>query len=303
MAEDFYEVLGVKRDASDAEIKKAYRRLAKQYHPDANDQSPQAEARFKEVNEAYATLSDPEKRQQYDLMGHVDGGFAGFQDIPVDFSNFNFTNAGPFGDFIEELFQGHTRQRRGPSHQSVSWQPQPTTGQDIEQPISIHLSEAYHGANRTYQMGDKTLKIRIPRGVSNGTRIRVNGKGAAGSNGGKSGDLYLRVTVKPDEDFRREGDDLHREIQLDLFTALLGGVIDVPTLDRPIRLTIPPETSSGQRFRIAGKGMPRSENNDQRGDLIVRTQIDIPNNLTAEERELAKQLRASIHKRSNQHQS
>ena len=302
MAKDFYEVLGVKRDASDAEIKKAYRRLAKQFHPDANDQSPKAAARFKEVNEAYATLSDPQKRQQYDLMGHVDGGSAGFQDIPVDFSNIDFTNAGPIGDFINELYQGRTRQRRGPSRQNVSWNPQPTAGQDIEQPITIHLSEAYHGAKRTYQIGDKTLKIRIPRGVSSGTRIRVGGKGAPGSNGGKSGDLYLRVTVNPDEDLKREGDDLHREIQLDLFTALLGGVIDVPTLDRPVRLTIPPGTNSSQRFRIAGKGMPRSENNDQRGDLIVRTQIDVPKNLTVEERELVKQLRTSIHK-SNQHQS
>ena len=299
MARDYYEILGVNRNASEGEIKKAYRRLAKQFHPDANDQSTRAEARFKEVNEAYAILSDPEKRQQYDLTGHVDGGFNGFQDIPVDFSNFNFANAGPFGDFIDELFQGHSRQRRGPRRQSASWKPQPAAGQDIEQPLAIHLSEAYHGANRTFQMGDKTLKIRIPGGVSSGTRIRVSGKGAAGRNGGKSGDLYLRVTVTPHEDFQREGDDLHREIQLDLFTALLGGVIDVPTMERPVRLTIPPGTNSGQRFRITGKGMPRSENNDSRGDLIVRTQIEIPDHLTAEERELAKQLRRSIQNKSN----
>ncbi len=299
MARDFYDVLGVQRNASDAEIKKAYRRLAKEHHPDANDQSPQAEARFKEVSEAYATLSDPEKRQQYDLLGQVDGGFSGFQNIPVDFSHFNVENAGPFGDFIEELFQGHTRQRRGSGRQSTYRKPRPTAGADLEQAIAISLAEAYHGAKRSFQMGDQQINVRIPRGVADGSRIRVSGKGGPGMNGGQVGDLYLRVSVLPDPNYQRNGDDLARDITLDLFTALLGGVIEVPTMERPVRLTIPPGTPSGKRFRIAGKGMPRSGKTDQRGDLIVRSQIQLPEKLTAEERKLVKQLRASIQQRDS----
>lgn len=303
MAKDYYEVLGIRRDASEAEIKKAYRRLAKQYHPDTNKQSSNAEARFKEVNEAYHTLSDPEKRQQYDLFGHTNANHSGFQDIPVDFSNFNFQGAGPFGDFIEELFQGHTRQRRGPSRQRPNPKPRPSVGEDIEQTLSISLSEAYHGAKRSIHTGGKKLQVRIPRGIDTGTRIRVSGKGAPGSHGGKSGDLYLRITVEPDEQFTRDGDDLLGEVRLDLFTALLGGVVDVTTMERPVRLTIPPGTNSGQRFRLSGKGMPRAENTEQRGDLIVRTQIDIPSDLTAEERALVKELRSSIRKRNDRSHS
>ena len=202
MAKDYYEVLGVRRDASAADLKKAYRRLAKQYHPDTNEQSSHAAARFKEVNEAYDTLSDPQKRQQYDLFGHASGGNSGFQDIPVDFSNLNFKGAGPFGDFIEELFQGHTRQRRGPSRQRSNTGPRPSAGQDIEQALHISLADSYRGATRTLRSGGKEIRVHIPRGVDTGTRIRVSGKGAPGANGGKAGDLYLRVTVNPDEAFR-----------------------------------------------------------------------------------------------------
>ncbi len=299
MAKDYYELLGVRRDASAADLKKAYRRLAKQYHPDTNDQSSHAAARFKEVNEAYDTLSDPQKRQQYDLFGQTSGGNFGFQDIPVDFSNLNFKGAGPFGDFIEELFQGQTRQRRGPSRQRSSAGPSPSAGQDIEQALHISLADAYRGATRTLRSGGKEIRVRIPRGVDTGTRIRVSGKGAPGANGGKAGDLYLHVTVEPDERFERQGHDLLSEIRLDLFAALLGGVVEVPTMERPLRLTIPPGTNSGQRFRLAGKGMPRADDADLRGDLIVRAQIDMPADLTAEERALAKKLRATINQRGN----
>ena len=293
MARDFYDVLGVKRNASAGDLKKAYRRLAKQYHPDTNGQSARAAARFKEVNEAYDTLSDPEKRQQYDLFGRAGGGPQGFQDIPVDFSNFNFSNSGPFGDFIDELFKGQSRQKSSARQR----RPHPRTGQDIEHPLAISLAEAYHGATRMVRSGEKEFRVRIPRGIRDGTRIRVSGKGGPGAHGGKAGDLYLRVSVAADQRFQRQGEDLLTDLRIDLFTALLGGVVEVPTMERPLRLTIPPGTDSGQRFRLTGKGMPRSQNDDARGDLFVRVEIETPGELSADERAIARSLRDSIQQR------
>ncbi len=295
MARDYYKVLGVSREASADELKDAYRRLAKRYHPDANNQSEKAAARFKEINEAYDTLSDPQKRQQYDLIGKAGAAnnFS-YQDIPFDLNNLNINDTNGFGDFIDQLFKGQTRQRRESHHR-----PSPRHGQDKELALNIRLEEAYRGTTRNLRVADKEIRVRIPPGVDTGTRIRVAGKGAAGQNGGKAGDLYLRIKVMHDSRFERQGDDLLSEIPLDLFIALLGGTVEAPTLDRPVRLTIPPGTDSGQRFRLPNKGMPKRGSEDQRGDLFVRVQIEMPKNLTVEQRRLAKELRATIKKEKN----
>jgi curved DNA-binding protein len=290
-------VLGVKRDASDKDIKKAFRRLAKQYHPDANPDNPNAEAKFKEINAAYEVLGDPEKRAQYDRFGHL---YPGGQPPPPqwrttrDFDSSDF-NDGGFGDIFESLFSNlrgaGTRPAggRGPFGGTLR-----ADGQDIEQSVTISLREAYEGATRLIMKGSRTLKATIPPGISTGKKVRLPGEGEAGTGGGKNGDLYLVVTVQPDAQFEREGDNLLTEVRVDMFTALLGGEMEVPTMTRPVKLKIPPGTQSGRRFRLSGKGMPILNKKDQYGDLFARVLITIPESLTPEQRKLVEQLKATF---------
>ncbi len=317
---DYYKILGVDRNATEKEIRQAYRRLARQYHPDMNPGDKAAEERFKEINEAYEVLSDPEKRKKYDQFGAQWQQFERMGGRPEDFDWSRWAATGPdgqrvytrtvspeemeeilggmggFSDFFEMLFGGMGGRRRTVDFGDLfggagqAFQEHVSRAQDIEQPVQITLEEAFHGTTRTFQREDGTrLEVKIPRGVRTGSRVRVSG--AAGGRGGRRGDLYLRVEVLPHPVFQRDGDDLKVEVPVDLYTAILGGEVQVPTLERPVMLTIPPETPNGKVFRLRGLGMPNLRNPDKRGDLYARVNVQLPRNLTEREKELFRELR------------
>lgn len=291
---DYYQILGLVRGASEKELKQAYRRLARQHHPDVNPGDPAAQEKFKEINEAYEVLSDPEKRRKYEQLGTQ---WQNWQQMGFDPSSFNwsqwfagpgsrtqveyanlgelFGDESPFSDFFQAIFGAAGRTRTWATARQ---------GQDLEQTIEISLPEAFSGTTRTLQLGDKRLEVKVPPGVNTGSRIRVTGKGGTGSGGWAAGDLYLKISVAPESQFERRGDDLHREQDIDLYTAVLGGEVEVPTLKGPLLLKIPPETQSGKTFRLQGQGMPRLKNPQQRGDLYVKVRIHIPENLSPEEK-------------------
>jgi len=293
MAKNYYETLGVSKTASEKEIKQAFRKLAKKYHPDTNPNDPSAEAKFKEINEAYETLGDSEKRAQYDQFGSAYHQFGGNRPGGGNYTNVNMQDS-PFGDILESLFSNFGRSERGRSTQ----QEQPfdfrADGRDIEQKVSISLQEAYTGTSRLVTKGSRKVKVNIPAGATTGTRVRLAGEGDAGSYGGRSGDLYLIVEVEPDSRFERSGDNLQVDVKLDMFTAMLGGEIEVPTLDRPLKLKIKPGTQSGRKFRLGGKGMPVLRKDGEFGDLYARVLITVPEDLTDEQRELVEKLRDTV---------
>ncbi len=325
---DYYQILGVPKTATDKEIKKAYRKLAREYHPDANPNDPRAEEKFKEINEAYEVLSDPEKRKKYDQFGAQWKNFTGAGGRPEDFwrqygagargagapgggpsyrtvspEEFEQMFGGGFSDFFETLFgmRGGGRSRAagagfddfgfGGARTSGAYA-RPMRGRDIEHPVTITLEEAYRGSSRTLQLDGERIEVKIPKGVKTGSRVRVAGKGEPGRNGGKPGDLYLKITVAPHAQFQREGDNLRLKLPVDLYTMILGGEVQVPTLDRPLILNIPPETDNGKVFRLRGKGMPNVKKPDKHGDLYVEASAKLPKNLTEQEKELFRQLRA-----------
>ncbi|MCO6449684.1 MAG: J domain-containing protein [Caldilineales bacterium] len=308
---DYYKILGVPRDASEQDIKKAYRKLARELHPDTNPGNKEAEERFKEVNEAYEALSDPEKRKRYDQFGsqyqrYTRGGgnpedfwqqWAGAQGTgggartvsPEEFEQmFGGGGFGSFSDFFQVLFGGGAAQRGGfDSYMGSASRP----GRNIEHPVEITLDEAYHGASRVVEGGGERLEVNIPAGVKTGSKVRMAGKGAAGA-GGKRGDLFLRIEVLPHPQFEREGDDLRLKLPVDLYTLVLGGEVEVPTLDRPVLLTIPAGTPGSKVFRLRGLGMPDARMKGRNGDLYVEVQVLVPTQLSAEEKDLFQKLRA-----------
>jgi curved DNA-binding protein len=312
---DYYQTLGVSKNASQDEIKKAYRKLARRYHPDANPGDASAEGRFKEINEAYQVLSDPDKRQKYDRFGAQWQQFEQQGGRPEDFDWNRWTSQpggraytrtvnpeefeqmfggggmGGFSDFFETLFGGMGRSagfgtRRGPDVEVRA-----RRGRDLDHTVQVTLEEAFHGANRTLQWEDgRTIKAKIPRGVRTGSRVRLSGQGDRGMGGAKSGDLYLNIDVLPHTVFQQDGDNLRTTASLDLYTALLGGTIKVSSIDRSVDLTIPPETQNGKVFRLRGLGMPRLRQPDERGDLLVTVEVKLPRNLTDQEKTLFRQL-------------
>ncbi|MDL1900732.1 J domain-containing protein [Anaerolineae bacterium CFX9] len=296
---DYYKTLGVSRTASDKEIKSAFRKLAKKYHPDANRSDPGAEARFKEINEAYEVLSDKEKRSLYDRFGTINPQQTGFGGSPGG-TYTTYTQEGDLGDIgsvFESLFGAFGRGRSAGSASRTGgfgFGPQPMNGADIHQPVRITLNEAYTGATRLITKGDRSVRVNIPQGATDGTKVRLSGEGEPGVNGGKPGDLYLIIAVDPHPQFTREGDDLITDIRVDMFTAMLGGEVEVPTLGRPVRLKIPAGTQSGRKFRLPGKGMPKLRKTDEYGDLYARVLITVPENLTDAQRSLVESLRERL---------
>ncbi len=305
---DYYKILGVNKNATEKEIKQAFRKQAKQWHPDANQDNPNAEARFKEVNEAYEVLSDATKRSTYDQFGSVnpqDFGFGG-AGSPGG-GRYTYTTStddmggSPFADILEQFLGGRGRNARGRGA-NVSQDPfgfggtmGRTNGQDIEQPVTISLREAYSGGVRIVTKGERKLRVNIPAGATDGTRIRLAGEGGAGAGGGLTGDLYLVVQIEEDQQFQRKGDDLTVEVKVDMFTATLGGEVEVPTLDRPVKLRIPAGSQSGKKFRLTGKGMPNVKQPDHTGDLYARLLVTVPENLTTHQREAVEELRKKLH--------
>ena len=295
MAQDYYQTLGVQKSATEKEIKQAFRKLAKKYHPDANPNDPTAEGKFKEINEAYEVLSDPEKRAQYDRFGSAYERMGSAGPGGAYYTNVDMGDIGdsPFGDIFESLFGSFGGQRTGGADWARRASPA-MAGRDLEQNVSISLQEAYSGTTRVVTKGDRRVRVNIPAGAATGTKVRMAGEGEPGANGGKPGDLYLIVQVEPGSRFERQGDDLHTDVKVNMFTALLGGQVEVTTLDRPVKLKIPAGTQSGRKFRLTGKGMPVLRQPDKRGDLYARVMITVPERLSDEQRALVEQLRDGL---------
>jgi curved DNA-binding protein len=310
---DYYETLGVAKTATDDEIRSAFRKLARKYHPDVAKDKKTAEERFKQINEAYEVLSDPGKRKKYDQLGadwNQPGGFqpppqwggqqpgGGFYQWGGDGGGgvqFEFGGTG-FSDFFEAFFGGG----RGRSAFGGFGGQQATTehGADVEADIMVTLEEALHGSTRTVSLRRgrsnkvETYQVKIPRGVHEGQRIRLAGQGEAGARGGQRGDLFLRVRLAKHPDFSVEGSDLIHEVKIAPWQAVLGTELKVPTLEGQVRLKIPPGTQGGQRFRLRERGLPGASG--ERGDLYVVVQMNIPKKLSEREREIWSQL-AKLH--------
>ena len=310
---DYYNILGVDRKADGKEFKKAYRKLARKYHPDVNPANTDAAAKFQDINEANEVLSDPEKRKQYDRLGsqwqqYQQGGgkpedfnwgereAAGNQSYnyrtvnPEEFEEL-FGTGGGFSDFFTNLFGGDRQHSRGGGGGQQSYQQvRPRHGSDLEHSLQVSLNESYQGASRVLQWEDgRKIDVKIPRGVKTGSRVRVKEQGGTGTDGGGSGDLYLTIEVMPEKRFLRDNDDLKTTVSADLFTMLLGGKLSVPGIDRSVTLPIPPETSNGRVFKLRGLGMPLIKHPGQRGDLYVTVETVLPQKLTAKEKELLEQ--------------
>jgi curved DNA-binding protein len=299
---DYYKILGVDRNAEEKKIKKAYRKLARQYHPDVNPDDKMAEERFKDINEAYEVLSDPEKRQKYDQLGSSwqqwqrtgrdPRGFDWSQwfsqaqpgrGVRVEYRDLgdlgDLFGGGGFSDFFQSIFGG-----------TGAAQARPRRGQDYTQPVEITLEEAFQGTTRMLQKDGRRLEVKIPPGVRTGSKVRVAGEGGSGISGGASGDLYLEVMVLSHPIFEREGDDLRCEVPIGLYTVVLGGEVKVPTPGGDVLLKIPPETQGGRTFRLRGKGMPNLRSPQKRGDLYARLRVQIPQKLSKQEKELFREL-------------
>ena len=317
---DYYKILGVDRNATQDEIKQAYRKLAKKYHPDLNKDDPSAEGKFQQVNEANEVLSDPEKRKKYDEYGehwkHADefekqkqqyggaGGFGGFGGAGSgfgtdgngsywysgnggeEFSGAHFGGStGGFSDFFEELF-GHRGGANG--RRSAGFR-----GQDYNAELQLSLREAAETHKQVLNVNGKNIRITVPAGIANGQTIKLRGHGAPGVNGGPAGDLYITFVIPDDPVFKRLGNDLYIHAPLSLYTAVLGGEETVDTLNGKVKLKVKPETQNGTKVRLKGKGFPVYKEEGKFGDLIVTYNVTIPSNLTEHQKELFRQLKDS----------
>ena len=318
MYKDYYDILGIDRRASEKEIKQSFRRLARRWHPDVNPHDEQAEERFKEINEAYEVLSDPQKRAKYDRLGQSwnqwqrsgrDPGqydwsqwFAGSSPgSRVSWSGdlgdlFGGSSGQAFSDFFSAIFGqmagGSVRSTeeifgRSSAASGHRWASQE---RDAQADVSITLEEALHGTSRILERGGRRIRVTIPPGVSSGSKVRVAGEGHPAGGTGKPGDLYLNITVEPHPFFERCGDDLHCGVSIDLYTAVLGGDLHVRTLNGDVSLKIPAGTQGGQTFRLRGKGMPNPRRPGQRGNLLATVEVEVPRTLSNRERELFEEL-------------
>lgn len=301
---DYYKLLDVTKGATQEEISKAFKKLARKYHPDLNPNNPQAESKFKEINEAYEVLKDPEKRKLYDSLGPNWKDGQNFQP-PPGYGNFNF-QGGNFGDsgfsdFFESIFGGGGFQfQNGGFGGDPFGRTRRSKGRDAEVRLSLSLEDAYRGAKKKLalqeqvvgpdgrpRMQPKSLEVNIPSGVKDGAKIRLTGQGSPGQGGGPAGDLFLNVEIDPHPQFKLSGVNVIHELRLAPWEAALGCTVRVPTLDGEVELTVPAGISSGQKMRIAGRGLGKGV---QQGDQLVQIMIRSPRNLTAEQRRLWEEL-------------
>lgn len=296
---DYYKILGLDKTAGTEQIKKAYRKLARQYHPDLNPNDKEANKKFQQINEANEVLSDPEKRKKYDQYGQNwqqaeayekakqqqqtagaagRGGYGGSEAFGEDFSS------GDFSDFFTSMFGGGSHGGRS----QVKFK-----GQDYNAELQINLREAYTTHQRVFTINQKNIRITIPAGIANAQTIKLKGHGGAGVNGGPAGDLYITFSITDDTVFKRLENDLYATVELDLYTAVLGGEKMIDTLDGKVKLLVKPETQNGAKTRLKGKGFPVYKKEGEYGDLIITWQIKIPVNLTEKQKALFRELSQS----------
>ena len=287
---DYYKILGIEKNATPEEIKKAYRRLARKLHPDLNPNDKDAKQKFQEINEANEVLSDPEKRKKYDQYGkdwqHADEFEKArqYQNQSSGNQGNNYSEThfeGDFSDFFESMFG---RSGRGSSRQ-VKFR-----GQDFTSELHLNLEDAYETQKQTLSVNGRNIRITIPAGIENGQTIKIAGHGGQGTNGGPNGDLFITFTIADHPDFRRSGSDLYTTVDLDLFTAVLGGEIVLETLNGKVKLKVLPETQNGSKIKLRGKGFPVYKKEGEFGDLYVTYNIRIPTNLTEKQKELFTEL-------------
>ncbi|WP_339902478.1 J domain-containing protein [uncultured Cyclobacterium sp.] len=290
---DYYKLLGINKTATSDEIKKAYRKMARKYHPDLNPNDKEAEKKFQAINEANEVLSDPEKRKKYDRYGEnwkhqetdqnaENGRRGGSQN---QYSNADFEQAfrdGGFSDFFDSMFGGGGRSSSG---SSIKFK-----GQDLHAALELQLRDVLESHKRTLEINGKKIRLTIKAGVEDGQTIKIKNHGGEGINGGPNGDLYITFKIHSDPEYKREGSDLHKEVKIDLYTAILGGEIIVSTLSGKVKLKVPEGTESGTKVKLKGKGFPVYNKEGVFGDLYLQYTVDIPKNLTAEEKKLFEQL-------------
>lgn len=306
---DYYKILGLDKNASQNDIKKAYRKLARKYHPDLNPNDTEAQRKFQQINEAHEVLNDPEKRKKYDQYGkdwqHAEefekarqqqgsyqqqthggfggassGGFSGFGGGGFGGGGFEDSD---FSDFFESMFGGAAsggRRRRTAGFR----------GQDLSAELHLNLTDVYRTQKQTLTVNGKNIRLTIPAGVENGQTIRITGHGAPGVNGGPNGDLLITFVIANNTSFKRDGADLYKDVDLDIFTAALGGEITIDTMDGKVKLKVKPETQNGTKVKLKGKGFPVYKQEGRFGDLYVTYQLKMPTNLSQREKELLKEL-------------
>ncbi len=297
---DYYKVLGVKKDATEAEIKKAYRKLARKHHPDINPDAKDAEKKFQQINEANQVLSDPENRKKYDKYGkdwkhaeefekagqqrqYSSGGPAG------GFGGGGNFSGGDFSDFFESMFGGGASSFGGASSGSRGGSRQ-FKGQDFQAEMRLELREVYETHKRTITVNGKTIRLTIPAGVADGQAIKIPGYGGEGANGGPKGDLFLTFTIDNRTSFQRDGDNLYATVDIDLYKAVLGGEITVDTFDGKVKLKVPSGTQNSTKVKLKGKGFPVYKKEGSFGDLYLTYQVLIPSELTEKQKELFTEL-------------
>jgi len=296
---DYYKILGVSKNASVKDIKKAYRKLAAQHHPDKNPDDKGAEEKFKEINEANSVLSDTEKRKKYDALGSNWEAYQHTGDDWRDYTNPREQNKGSFqgnssgfngqqnpgedfSSFFETFFNNNRQSARG--------QKKAYSGSDIQAEMPITLLEAYQGSTRTFKINNDNLRISIKPGSYDGQQLKIKGKGQQGVKGGNRGDLHIILNVQQNARFQRKANNLLYNASVDVYTAILGGKIDIPTLSGMVLVTVPKESGTGKILRLKGKGMPLYNSPSQFGDLLVTLNVNLPKHITKEEEELFKKL-------------